>query len=73
MRNKEFESHIKHFTLWELQWKEDSPKCLALETNGAYIQGTERTVGNRDSAFKGIMHRLTYPRTQNKSSTLKST
>ena len=48
------------------------PIYLALKTNRAYVQENQGTVGNGDSTLKGLKRRLTYPRTQCKSSNMKS-
>ena len=53
-------THIRHPNSWNLHQRDEPPKHLALKTNGAYIQETQRAVGNWNSAFKGITCRLTH-------------
>ena len=65
--------HVKHPNPWDLHWKEEPPKCLALKTKGTYIQETQRAIGNRDFTPEGLTHRVIHPGTQHKSSSLKST
>lgn len=47
MRSMGFGSHIGHSNLWDLQWRDRPPKYLALETNGAYVQGTQGLWGSQ--------------------------
>ena len=37
LRNKEFMPHPRHPKPWDLRWRDEPSKCLALKTNGAYI------------------------------------
>lgn len=66
--------HIRHPNLWDLHWRDDPhrPKHLPLKTNRAYVQENQSAIGNGDSTLKGLKRRLAYPRTQWKSSNMKS-
>lgn len=54
LRSKEFVSCIRHLNPWKLHWRDRPPKYLALKTNGAYIQETQKAIGTGDSALKGL-------------------
>lgn len=48
-------------------------KCLALETNGAYVQEALSAVESWDSSFDGLAHGLNRTRTQCKDSSFRVT
>lgn len=50
-----FSPHIGHPNPWDLPHGDKPSKFLALKTNGAYIQETQKFVGNWDSSFKKLM------------------
>ena len=57
---------------WESALQRWAPKSPALKTSGAYVQETQKALGNGESVFKGLMYRLTYTRTQCKNTNLKN-
>lgn len=65
-------SCIRHPNSWNLHQRYEPTKHLALKTNKAYIQDTQKPVGNGKSALKGLMLRFIYPTTQDKSKSLKA-
>lgn len=69
--DKVFKSHIQHLHPWNLHWRGELPKRMALKTNQAYIQETQRAVGNWPSSLEG-QFRFTCSKTQHKSSKLVS-
>lgn len=70
--SKGFVSYIRHLSSWNLHQSNEPTKHLSLKTNRAYIQDTQMAVGNGKSALEGLLLKLIYPRTKNKSSNLKS-
>ena len=54
-----------------LQWEDEPPEHLSLKASRAYIQETQRTVGNRNSTLKGCTQNLTHSETQSRSRNLK--
>lgn len=62
LRNEEFEPHIRHLNHWGLPQRKEPPRYLALKTNGAYEQETQKAIENRYSTDKGLIHRLAHPR-----------
>lgn len=74
LKSQGFDLHIMYSNAWVLHCRDKPPKYLALKTNGEHIQENHKTIGNRESTFKGLVCRLTYaPWGQHKSSNLKST
>lgn len=55
----------------DLYHNDEPLKHLALKTSRANTQDTQRAVGNGNSAFKGLAHRLSHPGIQYESSSLK--
>lgn len=49
------------------------PWCLALKTSKAYVQESQRSVGNHDSALQGHTHNFTPSKSQCRGSSLNST
>lgn len=48
--------HIKHPNPWVQHYRDKSPKCVALKTNGGFVQENRRTIGNRKPMFKRITY-----------------
>lgn len=55
-----------------MYWRDEPPKCLVLKTNIAYVQESHRAVGDGDSTLKVLMVETHLPRTQHRSSSLRS-
>jgi len=47
VRNEKPEPYIRHPNSWDLHWRDEPPKHLALKINGAYIQESQTVVTNR--------------------------
>lgn len=65
--------HTSHTNPWELHQRDKPPKCLALKTNGSWVQEKHKDIGNKDSTFKELTRRPICPKMQHKSSNLKRT
>lgn len=48
--------HIKHPNPWVQHYRDKSPKCVALKTNGGFVEENHRTIGNRKPMFKRITY-----------------
>lgn len=72
LRSK-FMPHIKHSSPQDLHQIGEPLKCQDLKTNGACIHKTQNAVENCNSGLKVLLCRLSSPRRQGKSSSLKST
>lgn len=71
--SKGFESHMGHCPLPEdLQGQHKLSQCPALKINGVHPQESHGAIGNPDSAFKGLLCRLTHSKTWHKGSGFKS-
>lgn len=58
LRSEEVMSHSRNPKPWEVHW--DKPlKCLALKSNEAYVQETQRAVVYWNTTCKGLAHKLT--------------
>lgn len=58
-RNEGFEPRIMHPKLEDVHQEDEPPSYLALNISSAYVQEDERTIENRDSALRKVMHRCT--------------
>lgn len=73
LRGERSAPHIRHPNFYDLHLRDGTPKYLASKSNRAVIHRTQRAVANWEAALKGLMHKLTYPRAPNRSSSLKNT
>lgn len=71
--SKGFKPHMGHWPPARgLHWEDKLSQCPALKISGAHLQESQRAIGNRDSAFKGLAHKLTHSKTQHRSRGFKS-
>lgn len=68
LKSEGFMLPTKYFNPSILHQRNSPPKGQALKTTGDYAQENHRTVGNRETSLKGFMWRLSYPKTQHKTS-----
>lgn len=73
LKSKGFELHIRHSQHLDPAQERWAPlKHLPLKTNGTYDQENYRTAENRNPVLKGLMHGLTSPPNQCKSTRSRS-
>ena len=66
LRIKGFVPHTGHPNPWDLHQRDKVPKHLALENNGAYIQGAHGAARILDTPVEGLMCRFTGSRNKHK-------
>jgi len=52
----------------DLHWDDKLSQCPALKIRAAHLQESQRAIGNQDSAFKWLTHKLTHSKTQHRGS-----